>query len=87
MKQQTARIGIAGINELCSHCKVETRLRLAPYTRIRRELFQTERVVALGMTDVTTGVARSLAEKARLHTALKEFIVELRGCLRRRAEQ
>src|SRR5215467_13982052 len=76
MQQQWARGRVAWIDQSRGHLEVLSRLRFTPEHRSRRQLLQTEGIVALRVTDIASGVARAFLEEDRFDPFGEKPIVE-----------
>src|ERR1700751_2363969 len=87
MQQQWARGRVTRVDQSRGHLEVLARLRFTPEYRSRRQLLQTEGIVALRVTDIASGVAGAFLEEDRFDPFGEEPIIERgrrsRGRIRR----
>src|SRR4051812_23232578 len=74
--QQPAGCGIARVHQDRGHLEIFARLLLVPRACAGRKPLEPECVVALGVADVTTGMAVALLQEDRLHPRFEEVEIE-----------
>ena len=75
--QQPAGRGIARVHQDRGHLEILARLLLGPRTCAGCKPLEPECVVALGVADVTTGMAVALLQEDRLHPRFEEIEIEV----------